>query len=75
MNKKEFHKYVNTKKKNTAPGVTGIRIDHIAALSNDHKQMICDLISIVYLTGIGYSQWKQEIVNWIPKEEGNPDVL
>ena len=23
---------------------------------------------------MGYSDWKEEIVNWIPKEEGNPDI-
>jgi hypothetical protein len=66
--------YTGAKKKNTAPGVTGIRIDHIAALGMDHRQMICNLLSLVYLTGLGYTQWKYEIVNWIPKEEGNPDM-
>ena len=23
---------------------------------------------------MGYSDWKEEIVNWTPKEEGNPDI-
>ena len=69
-----FNKYLKKKKKNTAPGVSEIRIDHIVALNVDHKQMICNLLSMVYLTGMGYDQWKHEIVNWIPKEPGNPDM-
>ena len=67
----DFDSYIAHKKKNTAPGHSGIRIDHVAALSDIHKQMVCDMLSIVYLTGIGYSQWRKEIVNWIPKERGN----
>ena len=35
-----FNKYLKKKKKNTAPGVSEIRIDHIVALNVDHKQMI-----------------------------------
>ena len=59
----ELNKYISNKKKNTAPGESNIRIDHIAALPNTHREMICNLLSVVYLTGLGYSQWKREIVN------------
>jgi hypothetical protein len=31
-------------------------------------------LSLPYTTGIGYEAWKQEIVNWIPKENNNPDI-
>lgn len=65
-------KYISKKKKNTAPGESGIRIDHIAAPGVAQRRMICNLLSIVYLTGMGYEQWKHEIVNWTPKEQGNP---
>ena len=64
--------YLQNRKKNTAPGESGIRIDHIAALGVAQRRMICNLLSIVYLTGMGYEQWKHEIVNWTPKEQGNP---
>ena len=69
---KMLKRYITKKKKNTAPGESGIRIDHIAALPDGHKEMIRQLLSIVYLTGLGYTKWRREIVNWIPKEEGNP---
>ena len=35
---------------------------------------IAALLSLPYTTGIGYEAWKQEIVNWIPKENNNPDI-
>ena len=66
--------YLAKKKKNTAPGVSGIRIDHIAALPKEHREMIAQLLSIPYLTGTKYDDWNNEIVNWIPKEEGNDDM-
>ena len=69
-----FERYVSYKKKNTAPGVSHIRIDHIAALSETYRQMICDMLSVVYITGMGYTAWKKEIANWVPKEEGNHDL-
>ena len=34
---------------------------------------IAALLSLPYTTGIGYEAWKQEIVNWISKENNNPD--
>ena len=61
-------------KKNTAPGRSGIRIDHIAALPQNMKQLVATAISIPYLTGMGYDMWNEEIVNWIPKEAGNMDI-
>jgi hypothetical protein len=72
-----FGSCTGAKKKNTAPaqgGVTGMRIDHIAALGMGRRQMTCSLLSLVYLTGPGHTQRKCEIVNWIPEEEGNPDI-
>ena len=67
-------KYLGKKKKNTAPGVSGIRIDHIAALPTTHRKMIAQLLSLPYLTGTKYADWNEEIVNWIPKVEGDDDM-
>ena len=67
----ELDKYI---KNNTAPGKSGIRIDNIAALPNGMRGTIAALLSLPYTTGIGYDAWKQEIVNWIPKEDNNPDI-
>ena len=61
-------------KNNTPPGISGIRIDHIKALPRKQRESIAKLISIPYITGIGFAAWKKQIVNWIPKEEGNLDI-
>ena len=54
--------------------MSGIRIDHIAALPDEYREMIAQLLSIPYLTGTKFEDWNNEIVNWIPKEEGNDDM-
>ena len=55
--------------------MSGIRIDHIAALPDEYREIIAQLISIPYLTGTTKSEdWNNEIVNWIPKEEGSGDM-
>ena len=59
------------KRKNTALEVSGKRIDHIAALSKERREMITQLLSIPYLTGTKYDDWNNENINWIPKEQGN----
>ena len=61
-------------KNNTAPGISGIRVDHIKALPRRHREGIAKLLSIPYMTGMGYTAWGEQIVNWIPKEEGNLDI-
>jgi hypothetical protein len=38
--------YLAKRKNNTAPGVSGIRIDHIAALPKEHREIIAQLLSI-----------------------------
>ena len=70
----ELDKYLTTVKNNTAPGMSGIRIDHIKSLPRQQRESIAKLISIPYITGVGYSDWGKQIVNWIPKGEGNPDI-
>ena len=70
----ELDGYIARIKKNTAPGLSGIRVDHIAALPDNIRSAIARVLSIPYTTGLGYSDWKEEIVNWTPKEEGNPDI-
>ena len=67
-------KYLTKTKKNTSPGKSAIRIDHIAALPDGMRKTIAVLLSLPYTTGIGFDAWKHEIVNWIPKEANNPDI-
>ncbi len=69
---RELDKYIAKTKKNTAPGVSGVRIDHIAALPSDLRTTIAELLSIPYLTGLSYTAWGEEIVNWVPKECRRP---
>ena len=70
----ELDRYIARIKKNTAPGMSGIRVGHIAALPDNMRGAIAKVLSIPYTTGMGYSDWKEEIVNWTPKEGGNPDI-
>ena len=69
-----FERYLRNKKKNTAPGKSGLRIDLIAGACEKVRKMVWKLISIPYLTGYMYNCWADEIVNWVPKEEGNNDA-
>ena len=70
----ELDKFIARFKKKSAPGVSGIRIDHIAALPNHIREAMATVLSIPYTSGLKYTAWNQEILNWVPKEEGNPDV-
>jgi hypothetical protein len=70
----EMDAYIARMRKNTAPGVSGIRIDHVAALPEEMRELIALAISLPYITGMGYAMWEEEIVNWVPKEEGNMDI-
>ena len=55
----ELDRYIARIKKNTAPGMSGIRVDHIAALPNHMREAIAKVLSIPYTTGMGYSDWKR----------------
>ena len=70
----ELDKFIARCKKNTAPGVSGIRIDHIAALPDDMREAVAKILSVPYISGLKYTDWNEEILNWVPKEEGNPDI-
>lgn len=70
----ELDKYLERTKKNTAPGKSGIRVDHIAVLPLKLREGIAKFLSLPYLTGIEFKDWNEEILNWIPKEEGNTDI-
>ena len=59
---------------NTAPGKSGIRVDHIISLPDGHRTAIAKLLSLPNLTGLGFENWKHELVNWMQKEEGNNTI-
>ena len=71
---KELDEYLKRIKKNTAPGKSGIRVDHIISLPDGHRTAIAKLLSLPNLTGLGFENWKHELVNWIQKEEGNNNI-
>jgi len=74
IDKGAWRDYIASKKKNTSPGFSGIRIDHIAAAPPKMAEAIRKLLSLPYLSGIKYRQWENEIITWLPKEEDNPDI-
>ena len=59
----ELDKFISRCRKNTAPGVNGVRIDHIAALPNHLQEGIAVLLRIPYMSGLKYTDWNQEILN------------
>ena len=67
-------KWLAKKKKNTAPGVTGVRVDHLAAAPPRARRAWAKMLSMPYVAGCMYTDWGEEIVNWIPKVEGDSDL-
>ena len=72
INFNEFRTYISVKRKNKAPGMSGVRIDHICGLHEQGQKDINLLLSITYISEMTFSAWHKEIINWIPKEPGNP---
>ena len=70
----ELDRYLARVRKNTAPGISGIRVDHIASLPIELREAVAKILSVPYTSGMTYTDWKEQIVNWIPKEAGNPDI-
>ena len=70
----ELDRYLARVRKNTAPGISGIRVDHIAGLPDEMRLAIAKVLSVPYTSGLKYTAWQEQIVNWIPKELGNPDI-
>ena len=68
----QFDAYCRSKAKNKAPGKSGVRIDHICSAREEDRKLICKILSLPYLTGLTFTSWDDEIINWIPKEAGNP---
>ena len=64
--------YASGKAKNRAPSESLIRIDHFCGAAGPEQKAMGLLMSIPYLTTLTYSSWNTEIINWIPKELGNP---
>ena len=50
--------------RNSAPGVSGIRIDHVAALPEEMRELIALAISLPYITGMGYAMWENKGENY-----------
>jgi hypothetical protein len=67
-------RWLARKKKNTAPGVSGIRVDYLAAAPTRALRAWARMLSMPYVAGCMYSAWAEEIVNWVPKEDGNSDL-
>jgi hypothetical protein len=68
----QFDAYCRSKAKNKAPGKSGVRIDHICSARLNDRKLICRILSLPYPTGLTFTSWDDEIINWIPKEAGNP---
>jgi hypothetical protein len=67
-------RWLARKKKNTAPGVSGVRVDHLAAAPTRALRARARVLSMPYVAGCMYSAWAEETVNWVPKEDGNSDL-
>ena len=69
-----FDNIIKSKAKNKAPGKSNVRIDHIAAAPAKLREAFRQILSLPYLCGIKYKDWQNEIIAWLPKEPGNPDI-
>ena len=66
--KKEWQSRLRTKKKNTAPGKTGLRVDHMAAATYSMDRKIRAMCNISMHAGIPCAQWLDELVYKNPKD-------
>ena len=69
-----FTDYLNSKSKNKAPSVSEVRLDHVASADETDRKLICEVLSLPYVVKRTFSSWDDEIITWIPKEPGNPDM-
>ena len=69
-----FKKYHKSKSKNKALRISEVRRDRVSSANTECRQLICSVLSLVYQTGKIIHTWDHEIMNWIPKEMGNPAV-
>eukprot|EP00935_MAST-01C_sp_MAST-1C-sp1_P000477 g477.t1 len=74
IEKENWKQYIAAKKKNTSPGKSGVRVDHVAAAPTAVKEMTRKMLSLPYLCGTKFECWNEEIIAWLPKEENNPDI-
>ena len=58
-----------TKKKNTAPGVSGHKNRSHSSITQGTQRNVAQLPIIPYLTDTKYDDWNNEIANWIPKKK------
>jgi len=56
-------RWLARKKKNTAPGVSGVRVDHLAAAPTRALRAWARILSTPYVARCMYSAWAEEIVN------------
>ena len=69
---KKLLSYVGGKSKNKAPSKSNVRLDHFCGAPDREQRDMGKLLSIPYLTTLTYAAWNAEIINFIPKELGNP---
>ena len=70
ITKDEWDKRVSTKKKNTAPGKSQIRVDHVAAAPDSTQRKIRALCNMSILSGVPCDMWLDELIWKIPKDPG-----
>ena len=51
----ELDRYLARVRKNTAPGISGIRVDHIASLPTELLEAVAKILSVPYTSGMTYT--------------------
>ena len=62
------------KKKNTAPGKTGTRVDHIASASERFNRKLLAMTNMSIATGTPFDLWHDELIWKLPKDPGIPSI-
>ena len=66
--KAEWRQRLRVKKKNTAPGKSGLRVDHLAAATDTMDRKVRALCNISMLAGTPCDLWLDELIYKIPKD-------
>ena len=70
IDRETWNRKLKKKKKNTAPGENGIRVDHIVAAPDALQDVLRGLCNIAIRAKQPLDEWYTELVNKVPKDIG-----
>ena len=71
----EFKNYLANKRKNTAPGKSGVRYAHIAYAPEQIQRSLLQLLNLALANRIVFDSWRDELIYCTEKVPGDPDQM